>query len=168
MRIIAVSDSHGCSGLLRKAVEQATRFARVDVFVHCGDGMRDMGGVAPILQSHNADIRLYTVRGNCDVGAADYPALELFEVNGVRMMAAHGDQYRVKSDLRALRDKARDLGAQVAFFGHTHQPLLEAAAGVYLINPGSLAHPLQGNIAYAQVVVQADGRYRADLMPWLS
>ena len=49
MRIIAVSDSHGCSGLLRKAVEQATRFARVDVFVHCGDGMRDMGaaGLVP-------------------------------------------------------------------------------------------------------------------------
>ncbi len=167
MRVIAVSDSHGCRGLLRDAVMQAIAGGKVDVFVHCGDGVRDVEAVAPILCDHNPDIRIYAVRGNCDVGAFDYPAAELFEVGGVRMMAAHGDLYHVKSGTYALCDKARDLGAQVAFFGHTHKPLLQRAAGTYLINPGALAQ--QGGIyAYAQVLVHTDGRFTADLYRWLA
>lgn len=167
MRVIAVSDSHGCRGLLRDAVVQAAAGGRVDVFVHCGDGVRDVDTVAPILRDHNPDVRIYAVRGNCDVGAFDYPAAELFEASGVRMMATHGDLYHVKSGTYALCDKARDLGAQVAFFGHTHKPLLQPAAGTCLINPGSLAQ--QGGIyAYAQVLVHADGRFTADLFRWLA
>lgn len=167
MRVIVVSDSHGCRGLLRDAVMQAVAGSRVDVFVHCGDGARDVETVTPILRDHNPDVRIYAVRGNCDVGAFDYPAAELFEVGGVRMLATHGDLYHVKSGMYALCDKARDLGAQVAFFGHTHKPLLQPAAGTYLINPGSLAQ--QGGIyAYAQVLVHADGRFTADLFRWLT
>ena len=167
MRIIAVSDSHGNRGLLREAVEQAVRLGRMDVFVHCGDGVRDIESVAPILRDHNPDIRIYAVRGNCDVGAFDYPAAELFEAGGVRMMVTHGDLYRVKSETYTLCDKARSLGAQVAFFGHTHEPLLQPAVGTYLVNPGSIAQQSSG-IAYAQVLVNADGRFTADLYRWLT
>lgn len=167
MRVIAVSDSHGCRGLLREAVMQATARGKVDVFVHCGDGVRDVDTIAPILTSHNPDVQIYAVRGNCDVSAFAYPATELFEAGGVRMMATHGDLCHVKSGTYALCNKARELGAQVAFFGHTHTPLLQPAAGTYLINPGSLAK--QGGIyAYAQVLVHADGRFTADLYRWLA
>ena len=167
MRIIAVSDTHGSRDLLRDAVMQATGIGRVDVFVHCGDGVRDVEAVEAILHDANPDVRICAVYGNCDVCALTYPRTELFELGGVRMMVTHGDKQKVKNDRRALLDEARSLGAQVAFFGHTHKPLLEPAAGVMLINPGQLTHPLRGNFAYAQVLVERDGRYKADLIRWL-
>jgi putative phosphoesterase len=167
MRIVAVSDTHGSRDLLRDAVMQAAHIGRVDVFVHCGDGVRDMEAVDAILHDVNPDVRIYAVSGNCDVSVFTYPKTELFEVNGVRMMVTHGDKQKVKLDRRALLNEARSLGAQVAFFGHTHQPLLEPGAGVMLVNPGQLTHPLRGNFAYAQVLVENDGRYKADLIRWL-
>lgn len=167
MKIIAFSDSHGNVNLLRDAVEQATRGARIDACVHCGDGVRDLDAVAPILRAHNPDIRLYAVRGNCDLGAFDMPVLEQFELNGVRMFATHGHVYNVKTEYGALLCAAEARGAKVAFFGHTHRPLLEPAHGLYLINPGAICQHMPGNIAYAQVTVEADGKVRADLMPWL-
>ena len=167
MRIVAFSDSHGNHGLLRDAVEIAMRGSPIDVCVHCGDGARDMEAVEPILRDKYPGIRIYTVRGNCDIGAFNVPVLEYFEVGGVRMIATHGHAYHVKSEYDSLLCEAETLGAKVAFFGHTHRPLLEAIRDVYLINPGAVCQHMPGNIAYAQVLVQADGKIRADLMHWL-
>ena len=167
MKIVAFSDSHGNRGLLRDAVEMAMRGSPIDVCVHCGDGARDMDAIAPILRDRYPDIRIYTVRGNCDIGAFDLPMLEYFEVNGVRMIATHGHAYNVKTGYESLLCEAASKGAKVAFFGHTHKPLLEAARGIYLINPGAIAQHMAGNIAYAQVLVDSAGTIRADLMRWL-
>lgn len=166
MKIIAVSDSHGSRSLLREAVQQALAGAPVDVFVHCGDGVRDVDAVAPLLTDANPNVRIYTVRGNCDMGAFRSPALELFEADGVRMMAAHGHAYNVKYGLHQLSSAAAEQGAKIVFFGHTHLPLLDPAGSVTLINPGAVSLRRSGGIAYAQVLVAADGTFRADLMPW--
>ena len=168
MKIVAFSDSHGSRGLLREAVALALRGAPVDICVHCGDGARDMEAVAPILRDANPGVRIYTVRGNCDVGAFQYPALEVFEAGGVRVLATHGHAYGVKYHTGALAAAAREQGAQIAFFGHTHRPLLEDAGGVYLINPGAVCQHRPGGAAYAQVLVEPNGRFRADLMNWLA
>lgn len=167
MKIVAFSDSHGNRGLLRDAVEMAMRGSPIDICVHCGDGARDMEAVSPILRDKYPDIRIYTVRGNCDIGAFDLPVLEYFEANGVRMIATHGYLYGVKTGYENLLCAAEDKGAKVAFFGHTHHSLLEPARGIYLINPGAICQRMPGNIAYAQVMVDANGKIRADLMKWL-
>ena len=167
MRVIAFSDSHGDRGRLREAVEQALLPGPVDVSVHCGDGARDIDTIALILRERNPQIRLYAVKGNADFCEFGMPTLELFEVNGVRMIATHGHLFNVKSELDSLLSTAEAREAKVAFFGHTHRSLLETARGIYLINPGSVAYHLRGNIAYAQVTVDAQGKIRADLMPWL-
>jgi len=168
VKIIAVSDSHGSTGLLREAVLQALSGAPVDVFVHCGDGVRDVAAVEPILRDANPNVRLYTIRGNCDMGAFQYPALELFEAGGVRMLAAHGHAYGVKYQYHQLAAAAKDQNAAIAFFGHTHRPLLEAVGSALLINPGAVCKHQTGGIAYAQVIVDPNGKFRADLMPWLA
>ena len=168
MKIIAFSDSHGNPGYLRDAVETALRGTPADIYVHCGDGVRDLNAVEPILRDLNPNVRVYGVRGNCDFAAFQYPTLELFEANGVKMMATHGHLYDVKSQYEALLCAAKSFGAQVAFFGHTHRPLLEYTRGVYLINPGAVCRRLEGNIAYAVVTVDSSGSVHADLMKWLS
>lgn len=168
MKIVAFSDSHGSVCLLRDAVMQALEGSPIDVCVHCGDGARDMDAVEPLLRDANPNVRIYTVRGNCDFGAFRFPALELFDVNGVRMLATHGHAYNVKSEYGSLLNAAADRGAKVAFFGHTHRSLLEPKHGVYLINPGAVCSRLSGNSAYAQVLVDASGKLRADLIPWRS
>ncbi|MCE5342267.1 MAG: YfcE family phosphodiesterase [Eubacteriales bacterium] len=168
MKIVAFSDSHGNRDLLREAAEMALRGAPIDICVHCGDGARDMDAIEPILRAANPNVRLYVVRGNCDIGAFFLPVLEIFDVNGVRMIATHGHALEVKTHYGALLNAAESREAKVAFFGHTHRPLLEAIHGVYLINPGALRQRLPGNIAYAQVMVDAQGNIRADLMPWLA
>ncbi|MEA4998142.1 MAG: YfcE family phosphodiesterase [Candidatus Limiplasma sp.] len=167
MKIIAFSDSHGNPDLLRDALSQAMRGMPIDVCIHCGDGVRDLDAVAPILMDANPNTRLYGVRGNCDLAAAEVPTLELFDVGGIRMMASHGHLFNVKHGLEGFCCAAEARGAQIAFFGHTHRPFLEMVRGVYLINPGAICAHMPGNIAYAQVVVQPGGAYRADLMPWL-
>lgn len=167
MKIVAFSDSHGNRELLREAAEQALRGAPIDICVHCGDGVRDLDALEPILRDRNPNVRLYAVRGNCDVGAFDMPILEMFEAEGVRMMATHGHAYHVKTEYGTLLSVAQARGAKVAFFGHTHHPLLEPAQGIYLINPGAVCQHLPGNIAYAQVLVSPGGAMRTDLMPWL-
>ena len=168
MRIIALSDSHGNRDTLRDAVEQALRIGPVDICVHCGDGVRDVDAIEAVLRERNPQARLYAVRGNCDVGALDLPAIELFDAGGVRMFATHGHLYHAKQGYEELLCAAETRGAKAVFFGHTHRPLLEPARGVYLINPGAVCQRLRGNTAYAQVVVGPGGVLRADLMPWLS
>jgi len=168
VKIVAVSDSHGNPGLLREAVEAAQLGAPIDVLVHCGDGVRDLAAAEAVVRAANPDARVYAVRGNCDIGAFSVPALELFEANGVRVMASHGHAYGVKTQYAALLAAARERGAKIVFFGHTHRPLLEAVGGIYLINPGAICNHLPGNTAYARVLVDSAGGVRADLMPWLA
>jgi len=166
MKVIAVSDTHGNLNYLRDAVEQALESPAPDVWVHCGDGARDMDAVEPILLDANPNMRIYRVRGNGDFSLHLLPTMELFEVGGVRMIAAHGHTFSVKEQYEALLCKAESLGAKVAFFGHTHSPFLENARGVWLINPGAVCQRLAGNTAYAQVTVSPEGKLRADLIKW--
>ena len=168
MRIVAFSDSHGNPAQLREAAETALRVGPADIVVHCGDGVRDLAAAEPLFRAVNPNVRFYAVRGNGDMSAFFVPTLELFEAEGVRMLATHGHLYDVKTHLGALLSAAESHKASVVFFGHTHRPLLDEAHGVTLINPGAVCSRLPGNIAYASVTVDARGRLRADLMPWLT
>ena len=69
MRIVAVSDTHQNTELLRRSVRQAIEDGPIDVFIHCGDGVRDLECVEQELLAANPRIRIYAVRGNCDLGA---------------------------------------------------------------------------------------------------
>ena len=168
MKIVAFSDSHGNRSILRDAAFTALQRGPIDICVHCGDGARDMDAIEPILLDANPNTQIYAARGNCDFGAFSLPYMETFEANGVRMLVTHGHTYDVKTHYAGLTSVAESLHAKVAFFGHTHRPMLEAVHGIYLINPGAICAYMPGNVAYAQVIVAPDGKIRADLMSWLS
>lgn len=151
MRIVVFSDTHQNTALFRQSVRQAMDDGKIDVLVHCGDGVRDLDAVESALLTHNPDIRVYAVRGNCDLAAFQYPGTETANLSGVRALITHGHLYQVKHGLGQLSKAAKDMGMQLVFFGHTHQPTVKEKHGVMLLNPGSLAALSLDGKAYLEV-----------------
>ena len=138
MRILVVSDSHGDEYALERAVE-AQPTARV--VIHLGDGAREAEGIADRFPNRT----VYRVKGNCDWSDTGMLPFERDEVIGEKhLFFTHGQVYDVKMGLYRLISTARDRKADILLFGHTHQPLTEYEDGLYILNPGSLAHG-QGN-----------------------
>ena len=78
----------------------------------------------------------------------------------MRVFLTHGHLFGVKSGLDTLAAAAKDMGAQLALFGHTHQALLEERNGVTLLNPGAAGR--FGRSSYA-VVELANGKFSCQL-----
>ena len=93
------------------------------VILHLGDcvpGRSAAGGAV-------SDIPLLGVPGSCDYGGLDQPE-QLTELGGVRILMMHGHTRHVKSGpMAAMCTAARECGADILLFGHTHQPLVGRA-----------------------------------------
>ncbi len=53
-------------------------------------------------------------------------------------------------------DEARDRGAQIAMFGHTHKPCLDMRKGITVLNPGSLSFPRQDGRRPSYMLMEID------------
>ena len=135
MKVLVCSDSHGNAQALVRAVEQEQ--PRQVLFL--GDGLSD----ADKLQRRFPDLVITAVPGNCDWGSLDEPE-RLLELEGVRILMMHGHTRRVKYDSLAAIYAARELGAQVLLFGHTHVPLVDYDGSLYTMNPGTVGDPRRG------------------------
>lgn len=132
MRVLVISDVHGDVRGVCEAIEQQPD-ARVVLFL--GDGLRQMEDAA----ERYPDREFYMVPGNCDFGAGSIPVRqETF--GGKRFYFTHGHLHDVKYTLYRLELAAREAGADIVLFGHTHNPYEEYADGLYLFNPGSLRY----------------------------
>lgn len=142
MRILVVSDTHGNVGALCRAIEDQPT-ARTVIFL--GDGIRDAFAAQERFPEHT----FYTVPGNCDFGCTD-PKIREETLGGKRFFFTHGHVFDVKYGLYRLDLAAREYKADIALFGHTHQPYREYADGLHLLNPGSLGHG--GTYGYVDVI----------------
>ena len=75
--------------------------------------------------------------GNCDYGGLDQPE-RLTELGGVRILMMHGHTRRVKSGPMAAIYAARECGADILLFGHTHQPVVDRSGDFWVMNPGCI------------------------------
>ena len=141
MRILVVSDVHGNGRALREAIESQPTARRV---LFLGDGLRQAEDAA----EQFSDRDFYMVPGNCDM-AAPGPLTRQETFGGKRFFFTHGHRYDVKYGLYRLELAAREAGADIALFGHTHVPYRDYADGLHLINPGSLGR--DGRYAYVDV-----------------
>lgn len=82
-------------------------------------------------------IPLLGVPGNCDYGSADQPE-RLTELGGVRILMMHGHTRHVKSGPMAAMYAARECGADILLFGHTHQPVVDRSGDFWVMNPGCI------------------------------
>ena len=130
MRILVVSDSHGDVFGLRCAIEAQPT---ASVLIHLGDGERDMDAVSGAA----GNIKVIRVKGNADYSTdIPYNCVEIIE--GKRIYCTHGQWEKVKYGDYELICAAKDAGADLVLFGHTHTPAKDYIDGIYLFNPGSI------------------------------
>jgi putative phosphoesterase len=139
LKILLLSDTHHMLGSAYDAIERE----KPDLIVHLGDHLED----ADDLGAAFPEAELLRVPGNCDWGSTARPSL-LVEEEGHRLFLTHGHLFGVKQGLDRLYLEARHLGAEAAFFGHTHIPHCEKRDGVWLVNPGACSS-LGGRASYA-------------------
>lgn len=136
MKAVLVSDSHGRFGGLQEIIEREAPF---DMLLHAGD---IQGGVSNL--EDWAGCPVYVVRGNCDWGGG-LPQERVVSFGRDRIFLTHGHRYGVKTGIEMLAAAAKQAGANIAVYGHTHIPQVEERYGVILLCPGSVAEPRQQN-----------------------
>ena len=129
MRILVLSDSHGNVENMARCVE----LTQPNAILHLGDCQRD----AEALHRLYPAIPLQGVPGNCDWGAVDSPEV-LTEYGGVRILLMHGHTRSVKASTLSAIYAAKEMGAQILLFGHTHRPLVDYDGSLWVMNPGTI------------------------------
>ncbi len=130
MRILVFSDSHGSTYRMRDAI---MNHPEADMIIHLGDGERDVEAVSDVIGSK----RVVQVCGNCDF-YSQLPANEIITVGDTKIFCSHGHTELVKHGTGAFIAKAKNLGARIALYGHTHQSVTDYVDGLHIMNPGSI------------------------------
>ena len=152
-RVGVFSDSNGdCAAL----AQLLAKMGPLHAVCFLGDVASDADYLRTQLADRPGSPVLYAVRGNNDL-ASRLPDHLLIELGGKRIWMEHG--HRCPSPM-TLALRAREQGAQIALFGHTHQPLCEYAQGVLLLNPGSAGNDCRGGRARASVLEMEGERVR--------
>lgn len=147
MRIAVMSDTHLSKYNIKKA---CSSLKKVDAIIHLGDNVQD---VEEIKKYYDGEI--INIKGNCDF--AKMPSEKTFIMGGKKFFITHGDKYGVKYDTFKLGYKAKEIGADIVCFGHTHVPYIELEDGVWYINPGSVSYSRSGSNSFAYVEI-SDGK----------
>ena len=139
LNILVFSDSHRNTERMLEIIEQKNP----DHVIHLGDHVRD----ADEIRCRYQLLPVLSVKGNCDF-EPDGRELVLGDFQGVRVLAAHGHRFGVKSSLLRYLYFAKEQQVDVALFGHTHQAYCENEDGLWLMNPGSCSgfRPSYGEI----------------------
>lgn len=82
------------------------------------------------------------VSGNNDFFTS-VPAEKIVAVGHHRIFMSHGHRYGVSFDTLRIKEAAREHGCDMAFFGHTHRPVIDMNDDVVAVNPGSISYPVR-------------------------
>lgn len=147
-KILLISDTHGEANLLKRIMRIE---GKIDRCIHMGDREGEDEAIKKYTKAP-----LESVRGNCDYDN-NWPADSLTMIGNYTVFLTHGHRLDVGYSTFDLEDFARDCGADMAFFGHTHVPYFEEMEdGFILCNPGSLARPRQQGRERTYVIITHD------------
>lgn len=130
-KLLIVSDSHS---LTTELTDIYKRHNDADAAVHCGDS--ELGTDSVYLENYTV------VKGNCDI-FSEFPEEEVLEIGGLTIFLTHGHLHRVKQNLLTIQYAAKEAGADIVLFGHTHIATAEQEDHQLFINPGSIHLPKQ-------------------------
>ena len=130
MKLLVFSDSHGDVRHMARAVEQN----RPDMVLHLGD----INGDLQALRRKFPARPMECVSGTGAGRRTDLPEERVLEVAGRKILMMHGHSRRVKMGIGAAVWAAREAGADILLFGHTHEPVCEYEAGLWILNPGTI------------------------------
>lgn len=130
MRIIVISDSHGSSSSVEEILDKHKSVREV---IFLGDGIRDFRDFDILYPDRN----FHLLVGNCDFCSGE--SEDFIEIAGKKIFMTHGHNYFVKYDYdyESVRQKGKDMGADIVLFGHTHQPFTDYRNYIHFMNPGS-------------------------------
>ncbi|MBE6788719.1 MAG: metallophosphoesterase [Ruminococcaceae bacterium] len=132
MRILVISDSHGKFFEFREAIE---KHKNVDLIFFLGDGKREYEDICDLYP----DKKILAVKGNCDF-ISDLPSVNYISTEQGKILYTHGDCFSVKMGTQRLEEMARQQGARLVLYGHTHIKDARYLDGMYIFNPGSLGY----------------------------
>lgn len=152
MEFLIFSDSHGKRKNIAAAMARQIR--KPDAVLYLGDGLSDIG-------DRLEEIPVIRVRGNCDWRFPGEPVgeREVLSFEGHRLLLTHGHLYGAKSGVGGLLQAAKETGADLVLFGHTHRqelltiPEEETGKTIYLFNPGSIGNGEFGTLRLTENTV---------------
>ncbi len=147
MRILVISDSHGRNDDVAGVIDQV---GPIDMMIHCGDITRGDQYICTL-----AACPVYMVSGNNDQ-ELDLPRERMIDLEGHRIWVVHGHLHRVHRGVDFLREAAREKGADIVMFGHTHRPYIEIDEEMTILNPGSTSYPRQENHIPTFLIMEID------------
>lgn len=136
MIIAVVSDTHG----IVLPVAYSLQRNKVDIVLHLGDNASDAKKIEQI-----TGMEIYAVAGNCDENSKDVPEELVLEIRRKKFFLTHGHNYDVDNGIDKIVEKAKEVGADYALFGHTHVHIRERVDGITVLNPGSTTLPRKGD-----------------------
>lgn len=134
-KILVVSDTH-------RRITEVIAFQEKDphdMLFHLGDLVKDAKTLEKVLH-----IPVLCVRGNNDFAEYETPAQIVVPVYGKRFLLTHGHMERVGAGSAGVLALAKEEGANVALFGHTHRRFDRVIDGVHILNPGAVSSPRDG------------------------
>lgn len=148
-KVLIVSDTHGDNSYFGFLIKKT---GMPDLVIHCGDSEG-----SEYYYENSLTCPLVMVRGNCDY-ATELPAMEITEVNGLRILAVHGNRQGVNGGPDGVIDLAVENACQVACYGHTHSPRIfhDDETGVWCVNPGSLSYPRQADRKHTYILLEVE------------
>lgn len=130
-KILVISDTH-------KNISNAVDIInseKPDYVLHLGD----MADDADELKYIFSRVEVVGVCGNCDWATfTNAPTERFLDIGGVKILMCHGHTYSVKSGVGGYVSAARERGADIALFGHTHIPMLDNMGDIIIMNPGTV------------------------------
>ncbi len=130
MRALVFSDSHRQINCMADIID---REENIDLIIFAGDVEED----AEELRRLYPQKSIVSVKGNNDFLLKGVPDERLFTFGNKKIFLTHGHKYGVKYSPYKLFAAAREKGADICIFGHTHSKFLEEESGIFLLNPGA-------------------------------
>lgn len=147
MRVLIVSDTHRRNENYLKALDKVSP---VDMVIHCGD----IEG-SEYLISESAGCPVQMISGNNDF-FSELPREKEFYIGRYKVWLTHGHSYYVSMNNEILKQEAKDRGADIVMYGHTHKPVVEIQNDIIAVNPGSLTHPRQEGRRPSYILMELD------------
>lgn len=133
MRILVLSDSHGNVDNMARAVELTVP----DRVLHLGDWPAGPDG----LRARFPALPWRACRATV-IGAAATSRNGCWRSAACGSLRCTGHTRNVKRSPMAAMYAAKEYGAQVLLFGHTHVPLVDNDGSLLTLNPGAAGDPL--------------------------
>lgn len=149
MEILILSDSHGRTDRLLEIMKRCEKYP-LDKILFLGDGENDIKAI-----ERKYSIPVLAVAGNCDIMSED-PYERIVGADGKRILMLHGHTRGVKHGLERLEYRAKELGANIVLYGHTHEAYSHSFNGVFYFNPGSVGFPSHGAPSFGRLTIIGD------------